>query len=223
MSLLELKNISLKYKNKKSETVILDEFDFSLDAGQFCVLLGEGSSGKTSFLNLICSINKADGGEIIFEEKDITNLKKSALAKFLRGKLSFVRHGGNLFNELTVRENYTLYTRYSESALNLKNTLKVVGLADKEESYPSELSYSERLKLSVALAIASKPSLILCDDPITGLDDKDAQLVIRLLVQASHEMGVSVIFATNNSSIATVADTTITVRKVEIKESETDE
>ncbi len=223
MSLLELKDISLKYKNKKSETVILDGMTFSLEAGQFCVLLGESGSGKTSFLNLICGLKKADGGEIIFEEKDITKLKSSALTKFLRGKLSFVRHGGNLFNELTVAENYNLYTRYSESALNLKNTLKVVGLADKEKVYPTELSYSEKLKLSVALAIASKPSLILCDDPIAGMDEKNSQLVIKLLVQASHEMGVSVIFATNNSSIATVADKTITVRKVEIKEPETDE
>ena len=206
MSLLELKNISLKYKNKKSENVILEETDFFVDSGEFCVITGDSGSGKTSFLEIIAGTKKASSGDVIFDGKSIKTLRGRALAKFYRDKLAFVRHSDNLFDELSVAENFSLFTKYSKSTLSLKNALKVVGLADKEKAYPHELSNSEKQRLAVAFAISKKPKMIICDDPIAGMDAKNSQLVIKLLVQAAHEMNLAIIFATTNSSVATVAD-----------------
>ena len=219
MSLLELKNISLKYKNKKNETIILHETDFSVDAGEFCVISGDSGAGKTSVLELMAGRKKADG-EITFNGKNIKSLKGHALAKFYRENAAYVRHSDNLFNELSVSENFALITKYSKSTLSLKNALKVVGLADKEKAYPSELSNSERMRLAVAFAISKKPKMILCDDPIAGMDAKNSQLIIKLLVQAAHEMKVAVIFATTNESVAAVADKHLKVSKVIVADTE---
>ncbi len=220
MSLLELKNISLKYKDKKTETVILDNFNFSVDEGEFCVVTGDGGEGKTSFLNMIAGIKKISDGEIIFDGENISKLKGKALAKFYRDKLSFVRHSDNLFDELSVRENFSLITKYSKSTLSLKNALKVVGLADKEKASVHELSNSEKQRLAVAFAISKKPKMILCDDPIAGMDSNNSQLVLKLLIQAAHEMKLAVIFATANESLVTVADKHLKVNKEIIKDTE---
>jgi len=206
MSLLELKNISLKYKNKKAENAIFQNMDFFVDSGEFCVVTGNSGSGKTSILDVIAGTKKVSDGDIIFDGKNIKALRNKSLAKFYRDKLAYVRHGDNFFDELTVSENFSLITKYSKSTLSLKNALKVVGLSDKEKAYPSELSNSEKQRLAVAFAISKKPKMIICDDPIAGMDAKNSQLVIKLLVQASHEMNLAVIFATTNESVAAVAD-----------------
>lgn len=219
MSYIEFKNIVKEYKMGEVKIKALDNTNFSIDKGELVVIVGPSGAGKTSALNILGGMDKASSGRVWVNNKEITKLNDKELIEYRRNDIGFVFQFYNLIQNLTAKENVELATQLCSDALNVDDILEEVGLQDRKNNFPSQLSGGEQQRVAIARAIAKNPKLLLCDEPTGALDSKTGVEVLKLLKkQCDKNNGANtVIIVTHNSLFAEIADTVIHVKNGEIE------
>lgn len=217
MSLIEFKNVSKEY-GKEIKIKALDNCSFTIEKGEFIVVLGPSGAGKTTILNLLGGMDNPTSGTIIVNEKDITKYNRKQLVLYRRNMIGFVFQAYNLISNLTALENIELANHIKKDALKPETILKQVGLKDRMHNFPSQLSGGEQQRVAIARAIAKNADILLCDEPTGALDSKTGKTIIKLLLDNCKKYGTTTIMITHNSVLADLADRVIKVRNGTIHE-----
>ena len=223
MAYIQFKNVNKIYSSGEVEVKALDNVNFEIEQGELVCILGHSGAGKTTALNILGGMDKATSGEIIVAKKDITKYNKKQLIKYRRTNIGFVFQFYNLIQNLTAKENVELATQLCSDALNVDDILEEVGLQDRKNNFPSQLSGGEQQRVAIARAIAKNPKLLLCDEPTGALDYKTGKQILKLLQDTCRKEKMTVIIITHNTAITPMADKVIhfkngTAEKVEINE-----
>ena len=206
MSYIEFKDVVKKYKMGEMEITALDRTSFSIEKGELVVIVGASGAGKTTALNILGGMDSATSGKVIVDKKDITKLKGKELIKYRREDIGFVFQFYNLVQNLTAIENVELATQICKDSLNPKEVMAKVGLKDRVNNFPSQLSGGEQQRVAIARAIAKNPKLLLCDEPTGALDYNTGKQILKLLQDTSRKENMTVIIITHNQAIAPMAD-----------------
>ena len=183
--------------------------DFELHPGELVVLLGPSGSGKSTLLNILGGLDTPTSGELYFEDHDLARAEQQDLTLFRREHVGFVFQFYNLIPSLTARENVALVTEIAESPMTPEEALGIVGLGDRMDHFPAQLSGGEQQRVAIARAIAKQPEILLCDEPTGALDSKTGILVLEAIERVNRELGTSTAVITHNSIVAGMADRVI--------------
>ncbi|MGI6732318.1 MAG: ABC transporter ATP-binding protein [Anaerovoracaceae bacterium] len=216
MPILKTLNLSKIYQMGEVQVVALSNASFSIEEGEFVVILGPSGSGKSTLLNLIGGMDEPTSGSIWVEGKEITKFNESKLTDYRRDQVGFVFQFYNIMGNLTAEENVELATELAENPLPISQILKEVGLWERRDHFPSQLSGGEQQRVSIARAVAKNPKILLCDEPTGALDYETGIAILDLLKRLNREMGKTVIIITHNADIALMADRVIKMRSGEI-------
>ena len=220
MAIVTFENVSRVYKSGDHELKALDSVNLSLEEGKFVVILGPSGAGKSTLLNLLGGLDSPTSGTITVDGKDISTLNDNELAEYRAEKVGFVFQFYNLVPTLTVYENVALVKEIAPNALDPKQMLEEVGLADHIKNFPAELSGGEQQRVSIARALAKNPKILLCDEPTGALDSETGVLVLKLLLSMARNYGKTIVIVTHNQNIAKMADVVIYVKNGKIKSCE---
>ena len=215
----ETKNLSKKYK----DFYALKNVNLTIPKGEIYGLVGENGAGKTTTLNILGGMDKATSGEVIVDGKEITKLNDKKLIEYRRNEIGFVFQFYNLVQNLTAKENVELATQICSDALDVNEILEKVGLSDRKDNFPAQLSGGEQQRVAIARAIAKNPKLLLCDEPTGALDYKTGKSILKLLQEMARKEKMTVAIITHNGAIAPMADKVIhfkngTAEKIEIND-----
>jgi len=199
-------------------THVLKGVGLELDEGQIGVILGPSGSGKSTLMNIIGGVDRADGGMVVVDGENITSLNDSQLVEYRRTSIGFVFQFYNLVPNLTVAENIEVVSNISKSPLQTSEVLEAVGLLDKKNRFPRELSGGEQQRVSIARAIVKNPKLLLCDEPTGALDYETSRGVLSLLQDVNVKYGTTILMITHNSAIAGMAHAVFRLRSGEVVE-----
>ncbi len=221
--LLKVKNLSKIYQMGEVKVEALKDASFEIAEGEFIVILGPSGSGKSTLLNIIGGMDTPSDGEVYFREQRLQEMKDSELTLYRREKVGFVFQFYNLLPNLTARENVELVTDISIDPLDVLEVLEMVGLKERAEHFPSQMSGGEQQRVAIARAIAKNPHLLLCDEPTGALDNTTGRIVLKVLKYINTNLGKTVVIITHNSAIARMANTVINLssgRIVSIRDNE---
>lgn len=216
--ILEAKNLRKTYWMGEIEVHALRGASFTIEEGEFVVILGPSGSGKSTLLNILGGMDTPSEGEAYISGQLVTGLSEKELTEFRRNKVGFVFQFYNVMASLTARENVELATEISLNPLDIDEIMEVVGLADRADHFPSQMSGGEQQRVSIARAIAKNPDILLCDEPTGALDLNTGVAILSLLSKLHRELKKTVIVITHNSDIASMADRVIHMRSGEILE-----
>ena len=217
VSYLTLTNVCKQYRTGDVCVEALKDASFSLEDGEFAVVLGSSGAGKTTLLNLLGGMDSATSGQIILDGKDVTALNKKGLATYRRNDVGFVFQFYNLMPNLTALENVEIAVEIRKNALDPRAILTEVGLGDRMSNFPAQLSGGEQQRVSIARALAKNPKLLLCDEPTGALDYVTGKLILKLLHDVSKEQKKPVIIVTHNAALKDMADKVIHIRSGRIE------
>ena len=217
MAYIEVKDVYKRYKIGENIVVANNGINFSIEKGEFVVILGPSGAGKSTILNILGGMDNCDEGKIIIDETDISKFKDKELTKYRRYDVGFVFQFYNLVQNLTARENIELATQISNNSLDVEKTIELVGLGHRKDNFPSQLSGGEQQRVSIARAIAKNPKLLLCDEPTGALDYKTGRQVLKTLQDTCKKMGTTVVVITHNSAIAQMADRVIKINDAKVR------
>ncbi len=209
MAYIEFKDVSKTYITGDVKVNALLNTSFEIKEGELVVILGPSGAGKTTALNILGGMDKVSSGEVIVANKNITKYKKKELIKYRRNDIGFVFQFYNLIQNLTALENVELSSQISKSPLDSKETLISVGLKDRLNNFPSQLSGGEQQRVAIARAIAKNPKILLADEPTGALDYNTGKQILKLLQDTARKKKMTVIIITHNSAIAPMADKVI--------------
>ena len=209
MAFINLQKITKKYGSGEAEIVALGGIDLSIEKGEFVVILGSSGAGKSTMLNIIGGMDSATSGKYFVNDIDVTALSDKKLALFRRKEVGFVFQFYNLMPNLTAKENVELSIHGAKNAIDAEEALKLVGLEKRVNNFPSGLSGGEQQRVSIARAIAKRPSILLCDEPTGALDSKTGKSILILLKELCNKDGQTVIIVTHNANIALIAERVI--------------
>src|SRR6185312_10339572 len=194
------------YRMGEVEVHALRGIDLDLYAGEFVVILGPSGSGKSTLLNILGGLDTPTAGDVHYLDHNLTAAGDSALTRFRREHVGFIFQFYNLIPSLTARENVALVTEISQNPMNPEEALDLVGLRDRQDHFPSQLSGGEQQRVAVARAIAKRPDVLLCDEPTGALDVRTGITVLQAIERINHELGTTTAVITHNASIAGMAD-----------------
>jgi putative ABC transport system ATP-binding protein len=214
---LSVSNLTKSY-NAGIITPVLKGIEMELEKGQIGVILGPSGSGKSTLMNIIGGVDRADSGVVTVAGERITDLSDSQLVEYRRLSVGFVFQFYNLVPNLTAAENIEVVSNISKTPLKTDDVLSSVGLADKKNRFPRELSGGEQQRVSIARAIVKNPKLLLCDEPTGALDFETSRSVLSLLQKVNTRFGTTVLMITHNSAIAGMAHTVFRLRSGEVAE-----
>ena len=212
MAFIEVRDVTKTYKMGEVEIKAVDEIGFGIDKGEFVVIVGPSGAGKTTILNILGGMDTATSDTIYVDNVDITKFNENELTKYRRDDVGFVFQFYNLVGNLTAIENVELALQISKNPLSAKDVLKDVGLGNRLDNFPAQLSGGEQQRVSIARALAKNPKLLLCDEPTGALDYITGKSILKLLQDTCREKGVTVIVITHNSALAPMADKVIKVK-----------
>lgn len=217
MNLFTISGLTKEYGEGSAKVVALNKINLLIPESKFVVILGASGSGKSTLLNMLGCMDRPTGGKISFYESDITGFNKRQMTGFRGENIGFVFQSYNLLPDLTALENVEFSTELSGlTRKEAETALGMVGLSDRLNHYPAELSGGEQQRVSIARAIAKNPKVLLCDEPTGALDFNTGILVLEVLKQIHRENKTSVLFITHNQEIAKIADMVITLRSGEV-------
>lgn len=194
------------YTSGEVQVHALRGLDLEIDAGELVVLLGPSGSGKSTLLNIMGGLDRATSGQLLFKDIELTNLDDAALTSYRRRHVGFVFQFYNLMPSLTAYENVALVTEIADRPMQPEGALALVGLTERMDHFPSQLSGGEQQRVAIARAIAKQPEVLLCDEPTGALDSKTGILVIEALTRVNAELDTTTLIITHNASIQQVAD-----------------
>ena len=206
MSYIEVKNISKMYKMGDVEIKALDNTSFTIEKGELVVILGPSGAGKTTCLNILGGMDTATSGSITIDNNDITNYNEKELINYRRNDIGFVFQFYNLIQNLSAIENVELAVQLCPDHLDPNDIMDRVGLANRKNNFPSQLSGGEQQRVAIARALAKNPRMLLCDEPTRALDYTTGKQILKLLESTAREHKMTVVIITHNSAIAQMAD-----------------
>jgi len=212
------RGLSKVYKMGEIEVVALQGVDLDLIAREFTVILGPSGSGKSTLLNILGGLDAPSGGQVRFRDHDLVGADDEALTRYRREHIGFVFQFYNLIPSLTALENVELITEISESPMDAAEALRLVGLGDRLNHFPAQMSGGEQQRVAIARAIAKRPDVLLCDEPTGALDAETGKVVLAALEQVNTTLGTSTVVITHNAVIARVADRVLRMRSGRIIE-----
>ena len=218
MSYIEFKDVNKIYGEKESEIHALVNTSFQIEKSELVVILGPSGAGKTTALNILGGMDNATTGEVIIDGNNITHYNKKQLTRYRRNDIGFVFQFYNLIQNLTALENVELATEICKDHFDPKEILKSVGLENRMNNFPSQLSGGEQQRVAIARAIAKNPKILLADEPTGALDYMTGKQILKLLKQIQQERGVTVIIITHNSAIAPMADKVIKFKNGQVED-----
>ena len=202
-------HVKKEYKVGNVVTVALDDVSFNIKEGELVIFLGQSGAGKTTCLNMLGGMDNVTSGRIIVGDREITNYDIDELTEYRKNDIGFVFQSYNLIQNLTVKENIDLSTEIKENRIDASIMLEKVGLRDKLDNFPSQLSGGEQQRVAIARAMAKKPKLLLCDEPTGALDYKTGKQVLSLIQKTCIEGHVTTVIITHNQQIASMANKVI--------------
>ena len=220
---VKLKDITKVYHMGEVEIRAADNINFSIKKGEFVVIVGPSGAVKTTVLNILGGMDTATGGTLTVDGKDITAYDSRQLTGYRRDDIGFVFQFYNLIPNLTALENVELALQICKDPLDAKKVLEDVGLGDRLDNFPAQLSGGEQQRVSIARALAKNPKLLLCDEPTGALDYNTGKAILKLLQNMCRERGMTVIVITHNQALAPMADRLIHIKNGQVSHMETNE
>ena len=218
MGYITFDHVSKHYESGETKVYALDDVSFTIEKGQFCVVLGPSGAGKTTLLNLLGGMDRATSGKILVDGREITALNGRQLTDYRRTDVGFLFQFYNLMPNLTALENVELARQVSRKALDPLEIMRQVGLGDRLSNFPAQLSGGEQQRVSIARALCKNPALLLCDEPTGALDSKTGVQVLSLLTRIRETHGATVVVITHNATIARLGTQIIRVKNGKIDE-----
>ena len=206
MAYIEFKNVCKDYIMGEVTIHALMNTNLSIEKGELVVVVGPSGAGKTTALNILGGMDTVTRGKVVVDGKEISRLKNRNLIKYRREDIGFVFQFYNLVQNLTALENVELATQICKKSLNPSEVLDKVGLSERKNNFPSQLSGGEQQRVAIARAIAKNPKLLLCDEPTGALDYKTGKQILKLLQDTARKENMTVIIITHNAAIAPMAD-----------------
>ena len=200
------RDLAKTYRMGEAEVQALKGVDLEIRPGEFIVMLGPSGSGKSTLLNILGGLDTPSAGEVQFLDHDLTGADEDELTRFRREHVGFVFQFYNLIPSLTARENVALVTDIAENPMAPEEALRWVGLGERLDHFPSQLSGGEQQRVAIARAIAKRPDVLLCDEPTGALDYETGKLVLEVIERVNRELGTTAMVITHNAAIAGMAD-----------------
>jgi len=223
MSYVQVIDEYKRYKMGDNVIVANNGINFSIEKGEFVVILGPSGAGKSTVLNILGGMDTCDEGQIIIDGTDISKFSSKKITTYRRLDVGFVFQFYNLVPNLTAKENVELASQISPNALDVDEVLRLVGLENRKINFPAQLSGGEQQRVAIARAIAKNPKLLLCDEPTGALDYETGKQILKLLKDTSEKTGTTVIVITHNSAIAPMADRVIKINDAKVRSIEVNE
>ncbi len=217
---IEFAEVTKTYGSGNAQVRALDGVSFFIDQGEFCVLLGSSGAGKTTLLNMLGGMDTITSGKIEFDGRDVSALNRRELAEYRRHDVGFVFQFYNLIPNLTALENVEIAAQLCKNPIPAAEALRMVGLAERADHFPAQLSGGEQQRVAIARALAKNPRLLLCDEPTGALDYVTGKAILKLIYDLSRERNTTVIMITHNQAIAPMADRIIRIRSGKIESNE---
>lgn len=218
--MIKVENLTKKYIVGETEILANNNLNFEIEQGEFCVILGPSGAGKTTLLNLLGGMEHTTDGKIFISNKDISKYNEKELTFYRREDVGIVFQFYNLMPNLTARENVEIAVEITKNHLNIDKVMEDVGLANRKDNFPAQLSGGEQQRVSIARAIAKNPKLLLCDEPTGALDYETGKKILSLLYETSKKHNKTVIVVTHNQALKDMADRVITIRNGEVLSNE---
>ena len=217
-TIFKVENLSKHYQMGEITVKALREANFEIYKGEFIVVLGPSGSGKSTLLNILGGMDNPTEGRVFFEDREITNLSEKELTLYRRNEVGFIFQFYNLMGNLTARENVELAVEICQDTIDIDEVLDSVGLLERADHFPSQMSGGEQQRVAIARAAAKNPKVLLCDEPTGALDYETGISILRVLKKINKKYNRSVAVITHNASIAEIADRVIKMRSGKITE-----
>ena len=221
--LLHLEQVGKTYQMGEVSVEVLKGISLEIYHGELLVLVGPSGSGKTTMLNIIGGLDVPSVGQVWYRDRDISKVNARELTRYRRETVGFVFQFYNLVPNLTARENVMVSTEISADPMDVDQVLDLVGLTERRDHFPSQLSGGEQQRVAIARALAKNPELVLCDEPTGALDFETGKKVLRLLVDLKDQLGKTIMVITHNGALAEAADRVVRLRSGEIIETHENE
>lgn len=209
---ISFEHVCKYYQTGDTVVKAVDDVNFTIEKGEFCVVLGPSGAGKTTILNLLGGMDKATSGTITVGGKQITGLRSPQLTDYRRTDVGFVFQFYNLMPNLTALENVELARQVCKDALDPKTVMEQVGLSQRMNNFPAQLSGGEQQRVSIARALCKNPALLLCDEPTGALDYETGKSILKLLQDTCRRDGMTVVIITHNAALSAMADRIVRVK-----------
>ena len=215
---VSFRDVSKIYRSGEVEIRAVDDISFEIQKGEFVVIVGPSGAGKTTVLNMLGGMDTCSEGTILVDGSEVSRYNARQLTEYRRRDIGFVFQFYNLVQNLTALENVELAAQICPDPLDAQEVLRDVGLADRMNNFPAQLSGGEQQRVSIARALAKNPKLLLCDEPTGALDDQTGRTILQLLQDTCRQKGVTVIVITHNSALTPMADRVIRIRSGTVAE-----
>ena len=217
-SFVSLEDVKKIYQMGEVQIMAAAGIDFEIKKGEFAVVVGPSGAGKTTVLNILGGMDTASSGRVIVDGKDIAQYSQRQLTAYRRDDIGFVFQFYNLIPNLTALENVELALQICKNPMNAQEVMEDVGLGERLDNFPAQLSGGEQQRVSIARALAKNPKLLLCDEPTGALDYNTGKAILKLLQDTCREKGMTVILITHNQAIAPMADRVIKIKNGKVSE-----
>jgi putative ABC transport system ATP-binding protein len=216
--LLRLENVGKTFQMGEVAVEALRGIELDIFDGEFLAIVGPSGSGKSTILNIVGGLDQPTAGTVVYLGEDITRARPRELTRYRREEVGFVFQFYNLVPNLTAHENVLVAAELSEAPLDVDEVLALVGLSDRADHFPAQLSGGEQQRVAIARAVAKSPRLLLCDEPTGALDFETGKLMLRLLVDLNRKLQKTIVVITHNSALADVADRVVHLRSGKVTE-----
>lgn len=220
---IEFKNVKKVYQMGEVEIEALRGVDFTIDKGEFVIIAGASGAGKSTILNILGGMDSCTSGDIFVDGREISKFSNKELTTYRRYDIGFVFQFYNLVQNLTAKENVELATQISKNPLDIDETIAAVGLRERAQNFPAQLSGGEQQRVAIARALAKNPKLLLCDEPTGALDYNTGKQILKLLQDMCKSHHISVVVITHNLALTAMGDKVIKVRNGAIESIEINE
>ena len=220
---VEFKNVGKTYHMGEVDIEALKDVNFTIEKGEFCVVVGASGAGKTTILNILGGMDSLSSGQVLLDGEEISAYNSKKLTSYRRYDIGFVFQFYNLVQNLTALENVELAAQICKDPLDAMTVLEMVGLKERAGNFPAQLSGGEQQRVAIARALAKNPKLLLCDEPTGALDYNTGKAVLKLLQDTCRNEGVTVVVITHNQALTAMADRIITVKSGTVKKIEMNE
>lgn len=218
MAYIEMKNSYKRYKSGQSEIIANNDISFEIEKGELAIILGSSGAGKSTVLNILGGMDTNDEGNVLIDGKDISTFNEKELTNYRRNDVGFVFQFYNLVPNLTAKENVELAAEIVKDALDATEVLQSVGLGERIDNFPAQLSGGEQQRVAIARAVAKNPKLLLCDEPTGALDYHTGKQVLKILQDMVRKEGATVVIVTHNQALTPIADRVIHMHDSKIRD-----